>query len=427
MSIVVTVAWRNLWRRKQRSVFTALAMGIGVALSMVSMSLQTGIFAEVFDEMVTDTLGHVQVHHPDYPIRKHLHDTLSQATGLVSKVEALPEVRVAAPRLLTVAMVGGKDHSTGALVMGVEPHREVELSEIDREISLGRWMKDVAQGEAVLGRGLAEELEVKLGEEVILVGQDSYGGVAQGVYRVVGQVESGIVELDHGGIWLHLRDAQDLFVLPDQVHELLIAGGSTPAEGLAFGEGRERVQALSHRVKNLLQRDDSHVLLIQTWREARPAVSQLMDTQRSSAYILLSIVLALSALGVLNTMLMAIFERTRELGVMLAVGIRPATISLMVMTEALLLASLAGILGLLMGWGLNYLLMTYGLDFSVDGEGLSYGGVRLSARLYGVFEWSSVTISILALYFVTIIISIWPAIKAAQIEPITAMKRGADT
>ena len=422
--MITAVAWRNLWRRKQRTLFTALAMGVGVGLAMATTALQTGIFSEMFDEMITDTLGHVQIHHPSYPALRHLHDTLPEAQSLVNAAEALPHVRVAAPRLFTVALAGGKERSTGALVIGVDPHREAELSELHREVKAGgQWLTPKAQSEVVLGVRLAEELELTIGEELALVGQDAFGGVAQGLYRVKGLIQSGTIELDQGGVWLHLSDAQALLALDDQAHEILIAGGESRAEALAFGVGLEQVRGLRDEVAQLKPLQ-SQSALTQTWREAKPSLSQFMDAQQSGAYILLFIVLILAALVVLNTMLMSIYERTRELGVMLAVGVRPRTVSALVIVEALYLATIAAVIGVMIGLSLDYLLITYGLDFSVNGEGLSYGGVRLSPRLYGVFEPRAIFISVIALYVVTTLAALWPAWRAARLEPVDAIARG---
>ena len=126
----------------------------------------------------------------------------------------------------------------------------------------------------------------------------------------------------------------------------------------------------------------------------------------------------------LNTMLMSIFERSRELGVMLALGVSPKTIRALVFTESFYLATLAALIGLSLGGAIDWALLTYGLDFSVNGEGLSYGGVRLSPRLHGVFELSAVLMSIAALYLMTALAAIWPAVKAARVEPVEAISRG---
>lgn len=418
------VAWRNLWRRRQRTLFTALAMGVGVGLSMGTMALQRGVSLELFDELVTDTLGHVQLHHPQYPSTRRLHDTLKELSALTAQVEGQRGVLSASPRLMSVALVGGAQRSTGALITGVDPVREAQLSELDQSVTKGAWLPPQPERLAVIGEGLAEELSISVGGELAVVGQDAYGGVAQGLFKVSGVVRSGSVELDSAGVWLHLQDAQALFVLEDQAHELIIVSGDRSTQVVGEGEDERALQTLKAELIELplLQHERP---LTRTWREAMPSVSQLMDTQRASSYIMLVIVLALAALGILNTMLMSVYERTRELGVLLAIGVRPRSISALVIIEALYLATAAALIGLSLGGAIDYLLVTYGLDFSVNGQGLSYGGVRLSPRLYGAFEWEATLVTLAALYLTTLLASLWPAYRAAHLEPVEAINRGA--
>lgn len=422
--MMITMAWRNLWRRKQRALFTALAMGVGVGLSMGMMALQSGIFDEVFDEMVTDSLGHVQVHQTDYPTTRHQHQTLRRVTPLLHQLEALPSVAVAVPRIFTAGLAGGEREATGALIIGVDPQREATLSEINREISEGRWLHQQPQREAVLGHELAREIKADLGAEIALVGQDTYGGIAQGLYRVVGLVESGMTELDQGGLWIHLTDAQEFLDVSDQAHEILIAGAGGRAAALSSGE---RLAHLKSDVSQVVSTSQSDVV-VKTWREAKPAVSKLIDTQTQSSYVMLMIVMGLVALGVLNTMLMSIYERTRELGIMLAIGVKPRTISGLVIIETLYLATLAAVIGLVIGFVADWCLIEYGVKFTdAGGQGLSYGGIRLSPRLYGVFEMRAPVLSIAALYGATLLASLWPAWRASRLEPVEAIQRGERT
>jgi len=417
------VAWRNLWRRRQRTLFTALAMGVGVGLSMGSMALQRGVSLELFDELVTDTLGHVQLHHPSYPSTRRLHDTLKELSALTAQVEGQRGVLSTSPRLMSVALVGGAQRSTGALISGVDPVREAKLSELDQSVIQGAWLASQAERQALIGEGLAEELSIGVGGELAVVGQDAYGGVAQGLFTICGVVRSGSVELDSAGVWLHLQDAQALFALEDQGHELIIVSGDATTQALGEGEDERALQELKAKLIALPLLKEA-APLTRTWREAMPSISQLMDTQRASSYIMLVIVLALAALGILNTMLMSVYERTRELGVMLAIGVQPRLISALVIVEALYLATVAALIGLILGGTIDYLLITYGLDFSVNGEGLSYGGVRLSPRLYGAFEWSSALATLAGLYLTTLLASLWPAYRASHLEPVEAINKG---
>ena len=457
--MLLKVGWRNIGRRKGRTALTTLAMGIGVGLTLGAITLQTGISNELFDEMVTDTLGHVQLHHAQYPETKRPHFTLTQVSQTISSLENLPQVALAVPRVFSFALAGGEQESTGALVMGVDAQREQKLSEIHLEIKHGRWLShdtDSVQSskkpsksssknlstpksknnlkEAVIGIELARELNLELGQKLALIGQDNYGSVANDLFTIVGLVESGSVEMDRGGVWVPIHTLQKFLALDDQVHELVILGQATPKH--TFNPNQvEDLQALKNQVKHTLKNKSApshqhasshqpnHDLLIETWKESNPSTAKLIESQTWGSYFMLMIVFLVSALGILNTLLMAVFERTRELGVLLAIGIAPRRIFAMVMSEAWMLAVLASIIGLVIGGFFSFWLVEYGLDFSVqNGQGLSYGGVRLSPMIRGHFDWKWVGITLASLFAVTTLTALWPAWKAARVSPLKAMK-----
>ena len=421
----IKIGWRNLWRRRKRTLFTASAMGLGMGLSMTIIALQSGIASELFNEMVTDTLGHLQAHHPKYTEKRQLHMTIKGVEAQLSQLRADPGVSLATSRIFSFALAGGQERSTGALVTGVDPKNEALLSEMDQEVKVGRWLSESPNQEVVLGLDLAEELSLKEGDELALIGQDLYGGVANALYRVVGLVSSGSVEQDRAGVWIHLKDAQDLLALEDQAHQLLIIGqeGNWGPSGTPRSYNPKRAEDLNALKARLLEEGNLSGTHVESWREANPATSTLMDAQESGGYLMLVIVFIVAALGILNTMLMSVFERTRELGVLLALGIAPMRIFGLVISEALLLGTVAAFFGLLIGGIGDALLLTVGVDFSMEGgEGLSYNGVRLSPILYGEFEIVWVWRSLIALFSVTLITALWPAWRASRVEPIIAMK-----
>ena len=437
--MLLKVGWRNIGRRKGRTALTTLAMGLGVGLTLGAITLQNGITNEIFDEMVTDTLGHVQIHHPQYPQTKRPHLTLTDVDRTVELIEKQEDVAIVVPRVFAFTLAGGETESQGALVMGVDPKREKRLSEIHLEVKYGKWLSEEhvdLQGkgkkEAVIGIELARELKLKLGQKVALIGQDGYGSVANDLFTIVGLVESGSVEMDRGGVWVPLRTLQSFLALDDQVHEIVVLGKETAQSSFNPNRVPDLTRLKNHVTAALSQasllkvEDSKPSLLIETWKEANPSTSQLIESQAIGAYLMLMIVFLVSALGILNTLLMAVFERTRELGVLLAVGIAPRRIFAMVVSEAWMLAFLAAGAGLVIGGLFSFWLVEYGIDFSVQGgQGLSYGGVRLSPQIRGEFDWTWVGIILISLFAVTTLTSLWPAWKAARVSPLEAMK--ADT
>jgi ABC-type lipoprotein release transport system permease subunit len=409
MRFLFSVAWRNLWRHGRRTLITAAAMGVGVALCMSTIALQDGMFLQMFDVMVTDSLGHVQLHHPEYPGKRRLHDTLPDGAALIAQAEAAPGVKGTAPRMMAFALAGGKEKSLGAQILGVSPAREADLTGIDDKVVDGAWLPADKGLKAVVGVDLADELDLSVGDELVLVGQDTYGGMASDLFAVVGIARSGRTAMDRSGVWVHLGDLQPFLALDDQFHELIV-----------IGDDAEQSETLKGAIAALPAASGAQV---RTWREADPSTASMIDMQDASAYILLGVVLSVSALGVLNTMLMSVFERIREFGVLRALGLKPGRLMSLVIVESLLLATLATGIGLAFGGVLDAWLVTQGIDFSVnDGQGLSFSGVTIDPVVKGVVRPFGIVVTVIAVYVVTLAAAIWPALRAARLEPVQAMR-----
>lgn len=402
----LSVSWRNLLRHRRRTLITAVAMGLGIAMCMATIALQDGLYSRMFDLMVTQSIGHVQVHHPDYPAKKRAHDTLPAA--LAEPIRALPEVVSVAPRMYSFALAGGADTSSGAQIVGVSPREEASITGLDHTVNDGAWLSDDAAMQAVVGVDLAEELAVKPGDELVLVGQDAYGGVANDLFTVVGVARTGQVALDRTGIWVHITDLQTFSAMDDRIHEVLVVGDDV-----------KQSAALGVAVSALAAGDDA---LVRTWDTVSPQAAQMVTLQEVSAIIVLGIVLTVAALGVLNTMLMSVFERVREFGVLRALGLAPRQLMRLVITETLLLATLATAIGLALGGLLDAYLVYVGLDFSVDGKGLNYMGVTLDPVIRGMVRPKGIVLTVVTVYIVTLLAAIWPAVRAARLEPVEAMR-----
>jgi len=405
---LVAIAWRNLWRHKRRSLITATAMAVAVAMCMSLIAFTDGMYGKMFEIMVGQQLGHVQVHHPDYPAGKKLLDTIPDAQATLGAIEAAPGALGATGRLNGFALLGGAKMSTGAQLQGIEPARELPLTHIDQRIIEGRFLGDEANLEVVVGVGLAEELDIGVGDEVVGFTQSADGSLGNELYTVVGLSSTGNAAMDKGGAWMHLHDLQELLVLPDQVHGITVL--STDPDAL-----EPFVDQLEGVVPDTVQ--------VQTWREASPQTAELMGMQSFASLFMLGIVFAVASFGVLNTMMMSVFERTRELGVLKAIGLKPQQMIAMVLVESIFLASLAGGIGLFIGGLLDLLVVFYGFDMSAGNpNGFEMMGVRLDPVIYGEVTPFSLFAPISALVVVSVGASLWPAWRAARLQPVEAIR-----
>ncbi len=408
MFFLIRVAWRNLWRQGRRSLITASATAVAVALCMASTAFSDGIYAVMGDVLVTQSLGHVQIHHPDFPSRQQPHLSIEHSAELLRDIEGIEDARGVTGRLFGSALIGLGDETTGVRLIGVEPSRELTVVPLEDKIIEGRWLSERASGEVVLGSKLAEELAAELGQQVVVITQASDGSLGNELYEVVGVIRTGRSAVDRGGGYLHLSDLQSLLALEGQVHEILVVG-----------QDPDHADELLPRVEAVADQG----LMVRTWSEADPTTAQSMGIQNFAVVLYVGIIFSVASLGVLNTMLMAVFERTRELGLLKALGLTPARITGLILWEAVFLSALGSALGGLLGGALDYLIVTRGIDLSVGGEGFSQMGVTFDPVIKGVVRPEGVLITLLMVFAISILAALWPALRAATLRPIDAMRQ----
>jgi ABC-type lipoprotein release transport system permease subunit len=408
MSVMVSIAWRNLWRQGRRTLITAVAMGIGVAMCMAMYTFTDGMMGTMFGVLVDQKLGHVQVHHPNYPARRALHDTMGDIDTRLASLDPL-DAEVVTVRLFGFGLLSSGDQTEGGQVMGVEPTREAAFGRVDESMVEGRYLQTDAAAEAVVGVGLAKKLKLVVGSELVAVTQAADGSLGNALFEVVGVFRSGDSMLDRGGALVHIHDLQEMLVLPDQAHEVVM-----------LAPDQRGIDALTEQVKTALGESDD--ILVRTWYEASPMTQKMMGAVEGQMAISIFIILGLASFGVLNTMLMAVFERTHELGVLMAVGMRPRRVVQLVVIESVLLGLMASAAGLVMGAALDIYLVVYGIDFSVDGKGLDFMGVAFDPVMRGEFRLERVFIVLSLVMVVSVLAALWPAFRASRLQPVQAIR-----
>jgi ABC-type lipoprotein release transport system permease subunit len=409
MSFYWSVAWRNLWRQKRRSLITAFAMATGVALCMTIIAVTDGMYSDMFEIMVEQQLGHVQVHHPDYPKKKLLFDTLSDRDALIEQLEGLEGTTAVSPMLASYALVGGETKSTGARLVGIDPARDGQVSPLKSRVNEGVYLADEAAHQILLGHLLAEELGVTLGDEVVAVTSAADGSTGNDLYTIVGLYKSGDVAMDKSGGYLHIDDAEELLYLPDQAHGITL-----------LTQSHDLVDEYALAVHGSIGAD---TVQVQAWWDASPSTAQLMSMRDATAFFMLSIVFGVAAFGVINTMLMSVFERTREMGVLRALGLRPGKLVWLIVLESFFLAAVAATIGLVLGGLLDWYLVVHGLDFSgAAPDGFSFEGVMLDPVMKAEVRPMGIILTVVCVFGVSILASLWPAWRAARLQPVTAIR-----
>ncbi|HKJ69757.1 MAG TPA: FtsX-like permease family protein [bacterium] len=398
------IAFRNIFRQKRRTLLTVLTMLGGYALSSISIGYADGTYSYIIDQFTRTQIGHVQVHEEDYLDEPSLYKTISDYTTVGQTIQQVDRVNYWAPRLYTGGLAAVGDNSSGVQVIGIDPRREVEATRFNRKIIRGRLFSAGPQKEVLLGKGLAEVLEADLGDEAVIVSQAADGSIANDAYEVIGIVESGNQMQDRSTFYLPLQEAQNLFVLPDQVHEIVVVA-----------DNAEHSQVLAQTIAERLQ---DTTLTIEPWMEVAKSFYQAMRADVQGMWIMLFVIILVVAIGVLNTVLMSVLERTREYGVLKAMGTRPGDIFRMVIYEV----SVIAILGIIVGAGISLLANSYLAQHGIPyPEPVSVGGIEVTT-LYGEVNNRSMYIPAITVWVTAFIVSLLPALKAARIEPARAMR-----
>ncbi len=398
------IAYRDLVRNRRRTLLTLLAVALGMMVLIMMSSLIAGIVADGLRDNIRLNTGHLQLRDDSYEIEKLSllsRDLLPDTAELVAQVEAISEVQSAAPVLWSSGVLSTVRESTGLQVTGIDP-TDTFHTPIRESMVTGRYLAPDDRGQILIGSRLAEDMDISVGERVSLAMGGSNGQVDEGIFTVAGLFSTGIVNYDQNTVIMPLAQAQAFTNTGDRASSIIIMlNDQQDTANVAANLSVSGVQVL-------------------TWEDLNALVLTLMETAGAFYYVLYIIVILVVAVLIANTLLMSVFERTRELGILSSLGMKGREIMLMVLFEAVILALIGVALGLMLGTVLVTYLGNVGIEFSADAMG-TVEGLALGSKMYPAFApGDAVTLSLLMLFIVSLV-SIYPAWYAARLEPVNAL------
>lgn len=401
------MAWRNLWRNRRRTGLALVAIGLSTALVLVF----NGVLHAYSDWMVSTItgpmLGDVQVHANGWRKDRAIDRTLPGASATMTALRSDPEVSSASGRVYGPVLVAVGEEGFAAVVIGLEADREAGPMRLLATAKTRPTGRDIA-----IGRKLATSMGVRAGDELALVGQAVDGSLANDLYRVTELIDTQVDLVNRQGIVMDLGEAQRLFAMGDEVHEIVLHARDT-----------SRSAALASRIASQPALRGAEV---RDWRSLAPELLALIQLLDVSWIVVLGFVFVAAAAGVANTMLISTFERTRELGMVLALGARPKRIVTMVVLESLALGLVGAALGVALGGAVVAFTHRYGFDLAqLTGGGptqLSFAGMSWSLTLYPTLDLVDITRVVVAVVVTSLVASAWPAIRAARLQPVQALR-----
>jgi ABC-type lipoprotein release transport system permease subunit len=404
MTQLIVMAFRDLGRNRRRSIFSALAVGMGLSLLMLLASFIKGEMGGALDRSIQLQSGHIQVRAKSYDESKtslKWEDLIENPDSLVAQITALPPVQVATPRLFASGFITTGDASSGVRIMGIDPASSANAP-FQKGIIDGQWLAADDREGVLLGKPLADKLGLKTGDLVTLSTNTSNGTVDQQQFTVRGVYTTNTNAFDSVTVFLPLAKAQTFAQSENHISTIFIM---------------LKDQSQTDAVVAVLQNPGLQIL---TWSTMNAIILQTESLSESYMSLFYLIVLAITASVVVNTLIMAVFERTREIGILAALGMKGRRILAMFLTESSILA----VGGILIGLALGLLIVSYfsTIGFYIGNFGIS--GFLIGNTIYAKLTLNdAVNLSIVS-FVVTVLAGLIPAVIASRMEPIVALRGG---
>lgn len=397
--MLLAIAWRNVWRNARRSLITMSALALGVAGIVSIYSYREVANEAIVSDITAGLVGHLQVHARGYQDAPAVGLVVARPLEVQAALQGALPGATAERRVIGAGLAGSGDRSSPVMVLGVEPG----ASSLYR-LASGR--EPAAGKEVLVGRDLAAELELKEGSELVLVGQAADGSVANDRYTVSGTFSSSSAELDGTAVALPLTEAQSFFSLGEGVHQVVVR----------LKTQKEDVSSEAEALRAAL---DVKTLEALSWSEMLPQMKSSIDTKRRNQRLIDFVVFLIVGLGVFNAMAMAVFERTRELGVLGALGTRPRRILAMVMVESLWQGLLAFVAGVGLASAILYGIGSVDLGAQMGGDVM---GVRMPAHLVLRLDPGSLFGAAVTAFSTALLGALLPAVRAMRLKPVEALR-----
>ena len=406
LHLLASLAWRNIWRQPQRTILSFVSIAFACVVTIFVLALQQGSYNTMKESVLRLFDGFAQIQPPGYADDPDIRRTIADPDRLMARAGRLPAVAATTPRASTFVIVSHGDRSYGTAAIGIDPATETQISVLGRTIVRGRYLAPADRNAVVLGEGLARNLKLAVGDKLTMLGGGYDGSVAADILTVVGIFDSGAPELDRQVIQMPLKRFQEDFALGKRVNLVALTGQHLSQ----FQRGLPGLQRIA----------DNSGLVLRDWTELQPAVHEHILLDMGFSSLLYVSLIAVVVFIILNTILMSVLERTREFGMLLAIGMRPTQIGRMVWLEILFLTSIGACAGIAIGAAVTYWVAKIGITFS--GFETLMRQWNMPSTLYPELNSISVLTGPLVIMAAIAIAGLVPYVHARRLQPVTAMR-----
>ena len=404
--MLLKLAWRNLWRNRTRTWLSALVIAIGLVAMIFMDTMMVGMNTNMVKNATDSLMGHAQMHALGFRDEQDVKLTINDLDQALLQLEKHPDLKARSLRIVTQSMLTSSGGGEPVLSLGVDPEEEQLLSKFDEAIIEGEYLDSVSGQKLILGWKLAEKLELGLGDRLVLTAADAESGeMVQELFRLSGIFKTGEEKMDASMVLVARKTLQSMLKLEGRIHQIALRYSKLTQDGIP--------------VNPLKKPDDSSKNELLLWTELMPSLYMISQMTDLSMAIMGTILFLIIALGITNTLLMGLYERMFEFGVIKSIGTTPWQAARIMLFEAVCLGFVSIIVGLILALFVTALFANYGIDYT----GIEFSGVTFQEKIYPSYKWSRLVLYPFMSLGFTLLASLYPAFKLWKMLPVEALRK----
>ncbi|GMV54018.1 MAG: ABC transporter permease [Chlorobi bacterium] len=402
--MILKIAWKNLWRNKLRSSVLICSIALGISAGLFLMAMTRGLNTQRIQNAIGSGLGHIQIHHPDYIAEKSTAYQITDTAYVTEVLSGIPGNKKWTYHWNCFGMAASATGGYGISLVGINPLTEQQVTSIASSITEGSYFGSSRRNQVVIGEQLARKLKVKLNNKIVLTFQDANDNMISNAFRVTGIYRTASSRFDESTVFVSRHDINNLIGSASGIHEAVVMLDNTDLQQAA-----------------MLIAGKMPELAVRTWDEVSPELGYANELMSIALSVFILIIIIAMSFGIINTMLMAVLERQRELGMLMAIGMSKARVFAMILVETLCIALIGGPAGIIAAFlGISYF-GAKGIDLSSVGSGLDSLGIgsviytQLDLQMYIIITVTVILTSILA--------AVYPSARAVRLRPAEVIRK----
>ena len=405
LKMLLKIAHRNIWRNKKRSLIIIIAIIIGLWAGIFIMAFYNGMIEQRINAAISSELSHIQIHHPEFRKEFEIKYVLPEGRKKLNTIKNDPNVKAATARIIIKGMIASASGSSGITVNGIIPEQEETITQLKSKIINGVYFNPIKTNEIIISEKLRKKLKLNLNKKAILTFQDKEGNLASAAFRISGIYKTINGPYDEANVFVKITDIDSLAGIPNAINEIAIL--------LQSNNLLEETQQ-----KYLKKMPETE---IKNWMEISPELGLTVSVGDQMVYVFMGIILLALAFGIINTMMMSVLERTREIGMLLALGMNKFKIFLMILLETTFLILVGCPIGILLAFATIIITHQTGINFSQFSE--VYSSFGYSSIIYPSLTWNQFGNIVVLIVITGLFSGLFPARRALKLNPAESLKK----